>query len=449
MRSNLLDHPDPKKLHALPWSYASTSLNTFFYIWTFGGSIFPLFLSELGLTKDHIGLLIAFFPFSGLIALLAGPYVAHWGRKRVYLFGFGIRKPVMACLLLLPWLFAHASRSTALVFLDAIIFTVAFLRAIAETAYYPWMQEFVPNQVRGKYWAISSITQMLTSAFALAFASRLIMKSEGFSAYITLIGLGAAIGFIGVLLMGFVPGGDPNGTGEPSSGHLTNLWQTLSDHNFKYYLGGIGLATLGAVTLSGFLSLYLKEKIGLPPSTVVLMDIVWMVGGLVSSLIFGSVADRVGSKPILIPMLFMSALVSIGWLLFPRHSPYAVLLCGLLYLAYGAFANGSAIGSGRLLFNSVIPIEKNTGYTSIYYAWMGLIGGATPLLAGKLLSSLSRWQVSVGFYTFDAYCILFLSSLMGFVGSALLYYRVRPDGDYTIRTMVHTLFKRLSQAFWA
>jgi predicted MFS family arabinose efflux permease len=316
------------------------------------------------------------------------------------------------------------------------------LRAIAETAYYPWMQEFVPNQVRGKYWAISSIVQMLTSAFALALASRLIMKSEGFNAYITLIGLGAAIGFIGVLLMGFVPGGEPVEEVESSPSHITNLWHILGDRNFRYYLGGIGLATLGSVALTGFLSLYLKEKIGLPPGTVVLMDIVWMLGGLISSLIFGSLADRVGSKPILIPMQSMSALVAVGWLLIPRHSPNAGLLCGILYLAFGAFANGSAISAGRLVLNNVIPVEKNTGYTAIYYAWLGLIGGATPLLAGKLLSTLSGWQVSIGFYTIDAYCILFFSSLVGFLGSALLFNRVRPDGNYTFRTLVHKLSKR-------
>jgi MFS family permease len=242
--------------------------------------------------------------------------------------------------------------------------------------------------------------------------------------------------------MGWIPGGDPVRPVETSTSHITHLWQILEDSNFKNYLGGLGLAIVGSVSLTVFLSLYLKEEMGLPPGTIVLMDIVWMVGGLAASLVFGSVADRVGSKPILIPMQFLCVFVSIGWLLAPRQ-PNAAILCGILYFVYGAFANGSAIASGRLVFNSVIPIEKNTGYTAIYYAWMGLIGGATPLLAGKLLSLLSKWQGSVGFYTLDAYGILFLSSLVGFLGSALLFSRVRPDGNHTFKSVVHVLFRRL------
>jgi MFS family permease len=445
--SNLLEHPDPAKLRALPWSYASTALNTFFYMWTFGGSIFPLFLSELGLPKDRIGLLMSFFPFTGLVALFISPTVTRWGRKRIFLIGFGVRKFVMASILFLPWLLNYAGRNAAFVFLTAIIFSVALLRATAETGYYPWMQEFVPNQVRGRYWAISSIVQMLCSTIALAIASRLILKSEGLNPYLMLIGIGAGIGLIGVLLMGLVPGGEPVREVETSSGQFTNLWHIRQDSNFMFYLGGIGLATLGAVALSGFLSLYLKEKIGLPPGMVVSMDIVWLVGGLLSSLICGVAADRVGSKPVLIPLQFLSAFIPLGWLLVPRHSPDIGLLCGVLYFGYGAFANGSAIGAARLLFNSVIPVEKNTSYTSIHYAWMGLIGGLTPLLAGKLLSTLSAWQISVGSLIIDAYSILFLLSLVGFIGSTLLYRQVRPDGNYTIRNVVHRLIRRKYQGY--
>ena len=170
---------------------------------------------------------------------------------------------------------------------------------------------------------------------------------------------------------------------------------------------------------------------------------------LVSSLVCGVATDRIGSKPVLIPLQFLSALIPLGWLLLPRHAPGIGILCAVLYLGYGALANGSAIGAARLLYNSVIPVEKNTGYTAINYAWLGLTGGLTPLLAGKVLNTFARWQVSLGSLVIDAYAILFIFSLVGFIGSTYLFNRVRPDGDYTIVKVASRLIKRLSGARYA
>ncbi len=443
MRASQLTPQDLKKLRALPWSLAGTVLNNFFYIWTFGGSIFLLFLHELELPKDQIGLMLSFFPFTGLLALATSSLVARWGRKRVFLLGYGIRKPVMASLLLLPWLLAHAGRGAALGFLYAIILIVATLRATAETAYYPWLQEFVPNAVRGKFGAANSILTMLGSSVALAIASRVIGSGTGLGGYMTLIGIGAAVGFIGIMLQGFVPGGAPVKEAGSSRAHFAGLAETLRDRNFVYTLGGVGSSTLGTVMLAGFLPLYVKEQVGLPSSTVVLMDIAFMAGGVLASLFSGVLADRVGSRPVLMPNLTLVTLVPLGWLLAPRHAPNAAVLCGALYFVYGALTSGAGIGAGRLLFNGVIPPEKNTSYTAVYYAWMGLTGGITPLLAGALLSGLAGWQFSAGPFSLDAYRLLFLLSLVGFTVSALLYRKVRPDGEYSTRTALRKFFDNL------
>lgn len=82
--------------------WASNGLNTIFCLWTFAGSVFVLFLSELGLPKAHIGVVLSLFPFCGLLALGFAPLAVRLGRKRVFLACFGARKCVMAGLLLLP-----------------------------------------------------------------------------------------------------------------------------------------------------------------------------------------------------------------------------------------------------------------------------------------------------------------------------------------------------------
>ncbi len=145
------DAGDRAKIRALPWALLSGKLVSFFSLWTFGGSVFVLFLNELGLPKGRIGFVLSLFPFCGLIALGFAPVAARLGRKRVFLWGYGLRKPVMALLLLLPWVTGRFGPATAIGFLSAVIIVFAVLRALAETAIYPWMQEFIPNRVRGRF----------------------------------------------------------------------------------------------------------------------------------------------------------------------------------------------------------------------------------------------------------------------------------------------------------
>jgi MFS family permease len=433
-----------QKYRALPWSIAHVALNNFFYIWTFGGSIFILFLNELGLPKDQIGLMLSFFPFAGLLALGTGAAIARFGRKRMYLLGYGIRKPIMASLIGLPWMLTHLGFSWAVVYLYGVMITVAILRALAETAYFPWLQEFVPNAVRGKYSAINTILTTITSLIALWVASQVIERSTELSRYMLLIGLGSAIGLFAVGLMAFVPGGQPMRPEERARTPLANLGKTLRDHNFSYFLAGMGCYSVGAYMLASFLPLYLKEKIGLASGMVVSLDMAVMFGSALGSVLAGVLADRVGSRPVMMPGLALSVVIPVGWLLMGPGVPQVIFWSGLLYFAYGAVSSIASIGAIRLLFNAVIPVEKNTEYTSIYYAWAGFSGGITPLAAGWLLRILADWQINVGSWTLGAFQLLFLFSLLGFGASTYFYSKVKPDGAYSTRAAFRKFLSKTS-----
>ena len=80
---------DRDKARALPWCLAHGGLTSIFALWTFGGSVFVLFLRELGLPMGQIGVLLSLFPFCGLIALGFAPLAARLGRKRTVVACYG------------------------------------------------------------------------------------------------------------------------------------------------------------------------------------------------------------------------------------------------------------------------------------------------------------------------------------------------------------------------
>jgi MFS family permease len=165
-----------------------------------------------------------------------------------------------------------------------------------------------------------------------------------------------------------------------------------------------------------------------------------MVAGALSSIVWGWAADRLGSRPVLITSLAAGLLVPVGWFILPRQLEAPAIWSGLLYFLYGILSNGAAIGTGRLLFNCVIPPEKSTTYTAIYYAWMGLTGGLAPLLSGWLLTATSSLNIRIAFLTVDGQSVLFVLSFILLSIGWSQYSRVTPDGPFSTRDAWRKLF---------
>jgi MFS family permease len=240
-----------------------------------------------------------------------------------------------------------------------------------------------------------------------------------------------------------VPGGEPHPVGGPHARHLDNMRAALRDRNFLSYLCGLGGVNAGTLLYLSFLPLFLKQKLGLTPSTVVTMETVVMVGGALSALLWGRAADRVGSRPVLMAGVALTLLVPLGWLLLPRQAPHLLVWCGALYLLHGMAFNGCAIGAGRLLLNGVVPPEHNTAYMAVFYSWQGLLGGAAPLLAGALLQLCSPWRQALGGLTVDGHAVLFLLATLAVALGWTRYLRVRPDDRYRTRDVVQRVTERV------
>jgi MFS family permease len=429
-------------VRALPWQWASTGLNTVFALWTFAGSVFLLFLSELGLPKAQIGVVLSLFPFCGLLALGFAPQAARLGRKRVFLACYGTRKLAMAGLLLLPLVTNHLGRGPGLAWLLAVIVVFAVLRALAETAAYPWSQETIPNRVRGRYGAISTVVSTVTACLALVIAGRVINGGTGVGRFMLLVGAGCVLGVVSVILMAPVPGGRPDPDAPDSAAHLAAMRAALHDRNFLYYLAGLGCVTVGTLLFVSFLPLYLRERLGVASGVVVTLDTAVMLGSALAALLCGWAADRLGSRPILMPALFLNLLIPVVWLLLPRQTPHVVGWCAALYVVYGVASSAVGIGAGRLLFNSVVPPEQNTAYTAIYYAWMGLTGGVAPLLAGALLGACGSRTLAVGPLAVDGYHTLFGLAVVLMTLGWWLYGRVKPDDVHTTRMVLRRAVNR-------
>ena len=420
-----------QKIRALPWGIVHSASNSVYCQLTFFGSAFVLFLSEIGLSKTQMGSLLSLLPFSALIAPLIAPISARFGHKRTFLIFWGIRKASTVFLLATPWLLFNYGPQVVLPYIVGIVATFAICRAVSMTAMFPWQQEHVPNRVRGKYTALKSLFANMASFLTVTAAGYYIGESPDLNIFMTLFAIGVFFGAISVWSAAYIPGGAPVQHSVARMARPWNIFATIRDRSFLLYLIGISLISLATGPLGSFLPLFMQEQVGLSAGNVVFLTTGSLLGGMLSSYLWGWTADRYGSKPVMLTSVYLRAILPIGWLLMPRQTPWSFYIALGIAFLQGFFNMGWGIGSGRLLFVSLVPPKKRTEYMALYYAWIGIVGGLGQLLGGRVLDYASEIEGQFLNLPIDAYTILFIAGLVLPLIAALLFRRVRADSTVT------------------
>lgn len=407
----------------LGWLVVMQATNAVFCCTTIFGSIFILFLDRLGLDKKQIGLMLALLPLAGVISPFIAPIVGRAGHKRVYVTFWGVRKLVWCLVLAAPWVLTTYGPSAAFWLICGMVLAFALCRAIAETGWYPWNQEVVPDRIRGRFGAISNIVCTVAMAAALAVASRVVKAGSGMETFLAVFAAGTVFGIASVYCAGRIPGG--RAVQMDHTSHWRGMGRSLEDGNFKRFLLGLALVILGTSPLSTFMPLFLKDQLGLSVGDVMLLDVASQAGGLASYYVWGYLADRRGSRVAAVGGLWLYATVVGGWMLAPRHSAASLPVAMAITAAAGVASSGYFIGSIRLLFVNIVPAEHKNQYMPVYYAWIGLIGAAGPLAAGVALDWLLHVNPAVFGWQMDPYLPMLLACAAMILAGLFTLRRVR------------------------
>ncbi|MFN8495223.1 MAG: MFS transporter [Caldilineaceae bacterium] len=416
------------KLRGLPWSYTCNAANTVFTQFTYFGSAFILFLDLLGLSKSDIGFVLSLIPFSNLLALVLAPMTARFGYKRAFVLFFGLRKLVTIPLLLTPVVVASFGPRLAFYFVAGVVGTFACFRTVEETAYYPWYQEFVPNAVRGKYSATSNIVTALVGVLSVSIAGYVVGHTQGLAGFMGLISVGIVFGLISTWAASHIPGGAPVQVDQTAQHR--DIGDALRDPDFIRYLVGLALITLSTVPVASFLPLFLQEKVGISTGNVVLVQMGTLLGTLSSSYLWGWAADRYGGRPVMLTGVLLFVLMPFLWWVMPRHTLWSLPLALVISFAQGLANLGWGIGATRLLFGSVVPMDKRNDYLAVWFAWAGITAGISQLAGGWILDWVRGVSFQVVMFTIDQYAILFAIGILAALFSIPLLSAIR--GDSTV-----------------
>jgi MFS family permease len=417
-----------EKIRKLPWNIALSAANNIFAQLTYFGPSFVLFLSALGASNSEIGFVLSLLPFFGIVALFIAPQVARFGYKRTFLISFNIRNMVTAGLLLVPTVLARYGEDAAFAYVAAIVMGFALCRAIGETGFIPWAQEFIPNSIRGTHTAINDMVTRITGLLAIALAGFVLGLSDGLEPFMILFAIAVAFEVIAAWSAAHLPGGGP---AEGSTTSYRHLLHSIRDKNFSLYLTALGFVIVAGAPLA-FLPLFMQNQIGLSDSAVVWLQMGTIIGGFVATYFLGWASDRYGSKPIMLTGLYVKALLPLGWLLMPRNSEWSLPVALIIAVIWGIFEIAWAIGSGRLLYVKVVPYEKKTEYMAVFYAAVGIIGGLSQIASGWLLDATADLSGQFLIFPVDQFTPLFIGSIVLTGVSIILFNRVQADSPVSV-----------------
>ncbi|MEZ4556543.1 MAG: hypothetical protein R2851_24880 [Caldilineaceae bacterium] len=157
-----------------------------------------------------------------------------------------------------------------------------------------------------------------------------------------------------------------------------------------------------------------------------------LFGSLVSSYLWGWSSDRYGSKPAMMFSVFWRVLLPVIYMLTPRNVALSLPYAMFASMIQGVVDVGWTIGSARLLYVGVVPTAKKSEYMALHYAWIGVIGGTSQLLGGRLLDASSNLTGQIGAISLDAYTPLFVLSVILAAVSIVFFARVRADAEYGV-----------------
>ena len=358
-------------------------------LWT--GVFITGFALYLGAKSLEIGLL-------GAIPVLAGvvqPLASFWAEKSkltrkfftniFYIFSILFWIPII----FLPF-FKSLSYSLFLFFASYTLFNI--LISLTNPPYISWLGDVVPEDIRGRYFALRNMYAGFAGMAVSLSMGRLVdvlPKKIAFPLVFTTAALFAIAEIIIIFLQ-------PEPYREPQKGLslINELVLPLKDKNFKFYTFFISFWNFAVIMPGQFFSVFMLKYLHLSYTTIVLVSISSGIAGLIAQPFFGYLADRYPNKSILLLTSIPASFVPFFYIFMtPRFPTFSLTLLYLVNIFAGAIWAGIMLTQFNLLLMFSPPI-KRMSYVGIHSAFVSLTGAVSPFLGGLIVNALKGLHIS-------------------------------------------------------
>lgn len=370
--------------------------------------------SLIGMTPFALGLMAGLPAAVNLLQIPASMYVERRGERRRFVGFVSVTGRLLWIpILLIPFVLPPESRLPMYL---ALLALSSALLSLGVPAWTSWMSDLVPAGSRGEYFArrnqVAGLVAMLVPLPAGAFLDQAVKYGRfdprvGFAVLFS-IACAAALGsFAMILRQPEPPMARPEGE-RPNP--FRSLGTPFQDPNFRPFMLYAVMVVIGQGLAGQFFIAWQvgKDTLNQPYLLVQVLSVVASLGSLLTTPVWGYLADKYGSRPILMIATAGTVLAPLLWTLtVPGAFWWDVAVIVVLNLASGASWAGVGLTQFNLLLGLTEPTARST-YVAVYSAFTGIIGGIAPIVGGALMTALQPVAVPLGPLVLNNYKILFL-----------------------------------------
>ena len=418
------------------------------------------FARKLGLSDVEFGYMSA-IPLLVFPCRLLGSYIVeHLGRRKNWFTVTVISsRLVFVPVLLLPFVLTSPSLFRSHLFL-VLLLSANALGVMGEPAWFSWMGDLIPGHMRARFWSRRSVYVTISAIIPVVFLSMMkdtmadgTLESE-YHGFALVFGCAVLAGVADIIIHYRIPE-PPMAKHEKAPNPLKLLALPAKDPRFRPYLVFTGVWTFSVTILGQFGNRYMLEVYGAHAFTldlgvfsvtigeftlVALMTMLHISAAIAGYSIWGLLADRYGSKPVLQLCTLLVAFLPLPWIFVrPHQSLMANLIPSLVIFLFGGLTwTGVEVSTTSIVYG-LSPRQSRSMYIAMSLTVAGLCGALAPTLSGYFM----KYMAGKEFLALNGYQCLCVLTALGRLYSRTLLYRVEAGET---RISASWLFRRIIEA---
>jgi len=309
---------------------------------------------------------------------------------------------------------------------------ISFAGAVNGVTWNAWMQDVVPQRLRGKYFGIrNQVLQVSTIAFLLSVSGLTALLHGSLVAYVILFGLALGVRIVSIVAMQRMVTPGERGEGAVPQRRLAwreQLRVLMADRGFTRFVGFGALMAFFFNLFGPFYPVFMYEELGLSVARANWILLFGSIGAAASFPAWGRLLDRYGNIPVMIVSLGIWQLFALLWCAVDRTSLW------LLYVAVpagGMFSAGYGVGLFALMLKLMPPSARTFG-VALFISLSSLAAAAAPPLGGYLIT----WAKEGGFDVFSIYRTAFAVTPIASILGVLILRHVREENAARVGEVV-------------
>jgi MFS family permease len=381
-----------------------------------------LYFKRLGASATVLGIVLALPALMNILQIPAAQFVEKMGYRAFVLRGWTVRSAFIlgiAGVAMLPEKIDPPTRMALLLFL---LFAFNASRGISLCGYLPWMTQWIPEEVRGRYVSRDQTSAALATLGTVIVATIYLKPPEAKLAYgLLFLGSFAAI-VLSLWFLRRIPD-VPVPPSATSSGKVPYIEMLFHPPFFKLMVYNatllLSLAGAGVIWIP-----LLRDSFAATDSLILGMMALWSFVCAVCLWGFGHLVDRVGSRPLLgLATLILVAHLSLWCSVAARVLPFNLLAIVLIQSTSAIGVSLFNLANTRLVMASV-PAMGRSHFFALYTVITSLVSGIFPIVWGILLDALAGWGTTWSRWQWNPYSVLYAAMVVIMIVAVVLRTRL-------------------------